>query len=506
MPRWNPAPRSQGGPTFESDGLRADRIRSGGPPDAVASTGRDAIMTDQGTTATAAEAFSTDEATLRERLRWAIRLQLTVGALVFGRALLIRHLSPVPLVSGAVAAMVAVTLGGAALVAIVGRRSHGPALRVAFRRGLNFLTGVDTLLCVFNVHISGGANSFALPLIPLPLVVFGAFLRQRAAFAHAALASVLLGAVLVGEHVGLLGNVCLHMADIACGPPSARIAIARYVTIALMTFLASYVTAFVGKGLSDQEAGARRLADERGRLAELRARFVTSASHEFRTPLTVISAAADTLRRYGARMTDEQQGTRLLKIQRTVRQMTDLLDDVLAFGRADAGKLHCTPAPVDLELLCQEVIVEVAGAVGDRDRVRLRIVADGPHAPAVDRGLVRQILRNLLDNALKYSPDGGQVDLEVAHRDGSVRVRVGDQGIGIPPADQGHLFEPFHRAANVGEIGGSGLGMAITQRAVQAHGGRISVDSAVGRGTTVVVELPCGAPGGAAATPGQPGS
>jgi signal transduction histidine kinase len=108
----------------------------------------------------------------------------------------------------------------------------------------------------------------------------------------------------------------------------------------------------------------------------------------------------------------------------------------------------------------------------------------------VDPKLVRQTLRNLLANAVKYSPEGGTVELEVRSGNGSVQLRVADQGIGIPPEDLPHLFEPFQRAANVGKIEGSGLGLAIAHRAARAHGGTITVHSVVGRGTTFVVELP----------------
>ena len=112
---------------------------------------------------------------------------------------------------------------------------------------------------------------------------------------------------------------------------------------------------------------------------------------------------------------------------------------------------------------------------------------------SLDERLLRHILTNLLSNALKYSPTGSTVSFLLAERDGQALIEVGDQGIGIPPQDQVHLFESFHRASNVGNRQGTGLGLAIVKRAVELHGGTISVDSQVGAGTRIRVLLPLAA-------------
>jgi signal transduction histidine kinase len=256
---------------------------------------------------------------------------------------------------------------------------------------------------------------------------------------------------------------------------------------ALITSLAVLSTLLLTLGPLRALASAAELAAEHERVAELRTRFVTMASHEFghhHHP-----RRSDVLQRYSARLTVEKQQGRLQKIRNAVRQMTDLLDDVLAFGRAEAGGLLCTPERVDLESLCQELVADAQ--VSALATHRLLLSFRGPSREGtVDPKLVRQTLRNLLANAVKYSPEGGTVELEVHSGNGSVQLRVADQGIGIPPEDLPHLFEPFQRAANVGKIEGSGLGLAIAHRAVRAHGGTITVHSVVGRGTTFVVELP----------------
>jgi signal transduction histidine kinase len=236
-------------------------------------------------------------------------------------------------------------------------------------------------------------------------------------------------------------------------------------------------------------ASEAALTEERGRLAELKANFVTQASHEFRTPLAVILACCNVLQRYGPRLDPEQRNRRLAKIQSNVRHMTELLEDVLTLGRVESGRLDCVRRPVDVAALCEEVVADVRAAASETPRLVLDRSACAGEV-LLDAKLVRLILRNLLANAVKYSPEGGTVRLAATHRDGVLSLRVADEGIGIPAEDQAALFEPFHRGANVGAIPGSGLGLAITRNAVVAHGGSIVVESAPGRGTVFTVTLP----------------
>lgn len=246
-------------------------------------------------------------------------------------------------------------------------------------------------------------------------------------------------------------------------------------------------------------AAATELAEERSRVARLKSDFVATASHEFRTPLAVILAASQVLQRYAGRLSGRQQEERLQKIQKAVRQMTDLLDDVLTVERAEARKIACVPVRVDIGALCGEIMVDVAGPTGDLERVALS-VRGAPQEILLDPKLVRQIVRNLLTNALKYSPEGTAVEIDVECTPTSMRLRVTDHGIGIPQEDLPHLFEPFARAGNVGAIEGSGLGLAITRRAARTHGGTISVTSDVGSHTTFLVEIPTVPVPGAAET------
>jgi signal transduction histidine kinase len=250
-------------------------------------------------------------------------------------------------------------------------------------------------------------------------------------------------------------------------------------------------------GALDAEVVMRRRIEEELRkalakekeLAELKSHFVSMASHEFRTPLTTILAASDSLKRYGPRMTPTQQIERVDKIQAQVRHMTDLLEDVLVIGREESGKLRCVPEQLDIQALCNQLVQEVQATAAATHR----LVLSGTFSRRdvmMDPKLLRQILGNLLTNAVKYSPAGGTVEIDVTADARVARFAVRDHGIGIAPEDRDRLFEPFHRGANVGAIAGSGLGLAITKKAVELHGGAIAVDSMPGQGTKFVVTLP----------------
>jgi signal transduction histidine kinase len=221
---------------------------------------------------------------------------------------------------------------------------------------------------------------------------------------------------------------------------------------------------------------------------EMNAHFIGQAAHEFRTPLAVIQTAAEALKLYSGRMSSHAQHTRLVKIEESVQQMTDLLHNALTFSRADAGKIKCERQPIDLRAIAQEVTRDLQANLSDHQIVLN--VRGAARLSQLDPSLAREILINLLTNAAKYSPAGGQIEVEVFTGSSEVRIRVTDHGIGIAPADQEHIFEAFRRGANVGDIPGTGLGLAITKRAVEAHGGTITCESRLGAGTTFTVTFP----------------
>jgi PAS domain S-box-containing protein len=224
-------------------------------------------------------------------------------------------------------------------------------------------------------------------------------------------------------------------------------------------------------------------------LSELKSRFVSMVSHEFRTPLASIQTSSDLLRHYYDRMTTEQRQNALVKIQAEIKRLTSILENVLAFGRAEAVGIEIHPESVDLIGLCESVVAEVKAAAGYQHHIVLH--SNRPSGKVeLDTKVFRHALVNLLENAVKYSPPKTTIRLRVALLDRAAMITVSDEGIGIPQEDIPQLFEAFHRGRNVGSANGTGLGLVIVKQAIDAHHGSINVDSQLNQGTTFTLTIP----------------
>lgn len=237
------------------------------------------------------------------------------------------------------------------------------------------------------------------------------------------------------------------------------------------------------------EEKVRAALEKERELGRLKSRFVSMASHELRTPLATIQSSTELAGLFMRRQAIDRAEKHLDRIQRNIDKMTRLLEDVLVFGRAESGQLPFEPISMDLTKLVQELVRDIRQGIGAAHRVEVTGL-DAPISIEADPQLVRLILSNLLSNAVKYSPEGGTVRLDVQARADAVVLAVADEGIGIPAADRDRLFEPFHRAENVGTRSGTGLGLSIAKEAADLHDGTITVDSAEGVGTTFTVRLP----------------
>jgi len=237
-----------------------------------------------------------------------------------------------------------------------------------------------------------------------------------------------------------------------------------------------------------EETMRRALENER-ELGELRSRFTAIVSHEFRTPLGIIMSAVELLRNYFDRLDGPRRDELFDDIHQSTKRMADLMEQVLVLGRADAGKLSFSPGPVDLVALCHKLTDESLSATVRKCPVETFIEGGIPTASA-DESLLRHIFSNLLSNAAKYSPKESLVKFAVCREGADAVFAVKDHGMGIPEKDQVRIFEAFHRASNVADIPGSGLGLLITKRCVELHGGTIGFVSSQGEGTTFTVRLP----------------
>lgn len=274
----------------------------------------------------------------------------------------------------------------------------------------------------------------------------------------------------------------------------------------------------IARDITERKHAAQQLAEltataERSRRAlehehvSRQSHFVAMVSHEFRTPLGVINTAAHLLGRYSDHMSAEDRAAQIEEIQGAVSRMTLMMEDLLIHGEFETGNAKCRPVRLDVEALCRQLLSDASKNSATPGLIECRIEPAAREA-FVDGKILRHILSNLLSNAVKYSWGGQPVTLEVTRVAGNARIDadastsahdqlhlvVSDSGIGIPAADLAKLYGSFHRAANVGDRPGSGMGLAIVKQCVDLHRGAIRVDSTVGKGTSVQVWLPIVSP------------
>jgi PAS domain S-box-containing protein len=227
-------------------------------------------------------------------------------------------------------------------------------------------------------------------------------------------------------------------------------------------------------------------------LSVLKTRFFSMASHEFRTPLSTALAAAQVLENSQSEWSNNEKRLRNLhRIQDSVRNVVQLLDDILTINRAETGRLAFNPKSLALEAYCRHFVEEMQLSAGNLYQLTFSCQGKSQHV-CLDEKLLRSMLSNLLSNAIKYSPQGGNISLSLEFLLDNLIIKVQDQGIGILLEDQKQLFEPFHRGKNVKTISGTGLGLVVVKKCVELHQGNISISSEVGSGTTCVITIPLG--------------
>ncbi len=224
-------------------------------------------------------------------------------------------------------------------------------------------------------------------------------------------------------------------------------------------------------------------------LNEMKSRFISTASHEFRTPLTSILVSSDLLEMYGKNWPEEKFLEHVEKIQKGVQYMTELLDDVLTMSRAENKNQKYNPSNVNLYELCRIIVEESKVTAKEIHKITFDYSAEDK-AFSLDPKLLKYVLANLLSNAIKYSPLGGRINLKVEMEEEALLFSVTDEGIGIPEDDLNIIFEPFHRGNNIGTIAGTGLGMSIIKKSVEEQGGTIDVISELNKGSRFTVKLP----------------
>ncbi|MBN2236501.1 MAG: PAS domain-containing protein [Bacteroidales bacterium] len=224
-------------------------------------------------------------------------------------------------------------------------------------------------------------------------------------------------------------------------------------------------------------------------LNDLKSRFVSNASHEFRTPLANILITSDSLDEFWSKMSEDQIKLRIQKIKQQVIHLTGIVENVLQISQAQQGKMKFNPQNIDIVKLLKIIIGEFKEIAKENTVIEIiknidncEIYADPEH--------IRQILNNLLSNSIKYSIKDPKIECHLIKKEELLTILVRDNGIGIPKNDQQYLFTPFFRASNTIEYTGNGLGLSIVNESVKLHGGKVKIYSNVGEGTTISISIP----------------
>jgi PAS domain S-box-containing protein len=230
------------------------------------------------------------------------------------------------------------------------------------------------------------------------------------------------------------------------------------------------------------------LAQERA-LNELKSRFVSMASHEFRTPLSTILSSISLINKYNVGENDEKIDKHIGRIRSSVQNLTGILNDFLSLDKLEEGKIRTNVTEINIRDMVEDLMDELEAVMKSGQKVDVNCDIE-KEVISIDGQIIKNILINLTSNAIKYSPENSIIKLTILIKNGEMEIAVSDNGIGIPPEEQHHLFERFFRAKNVTNIGGTGLGLNIVRKYVDLLNGDINFISELGKGTTFVVNLP----------------
>lgn len=229
--------------------------------------------------------------------------------------------------------------------------------------------------------------------------------------------------------------------------------------------------------------------DKERELRELKNRFLSMMSHELRTPLASIRLSYDMLKQYAHIATEEEKQQYLDNIQIQVEHLNEMVSDVLTLSKSERAEQGFNPESTDLITYCRDIIEAFQINHSQSHQIEFEC-PDRVITAEFDKKLLRRALTNLMSNAIKYSPQGGKVMFKLWLDASRVNIQIIDSGIGIPKEDVKRLFDPFHRAGNVGGLPGTGLGLAIAKQAIDLHDGSITFKSKAGKGTTFTIQIP----------------
>ncbi len=238
---------------------------------------------------------------------------------------------------------------------------------------------------------------------------------------------------------------------------------------------------------SEQEI-RKALAKEK-ELSELKSRFVSMASHEFRTPLSTILSSADLIEAYKLSEQQAKRERHTIRIKSAVVNLTNILNDFLSLSRFEEGKIQVSPVEFDIQDFCGEIMEEIKVLLKPEQSIEPLLECER-QILVLDKKMLKNVFFNLLSNAIKYSDPGKKITCSIRTSADVLHISIADEGIGIPEEEQKHLFSPFFRAHNVENIQGTGLGLNIVKRYVELMQGNIHFESRLGQGTTFYISIP----------------
>ena len=231
---------------------------------------------------------------------------------------------------------------------------------------------------------------------------------------------------------------------------------------------------------------AKALSKEK-ELSDLKSRFVSMASHEFRTPLSTILSSASLLAKYTESIEQEKRDKHIQRIKSSVNNLTDILNEFLSIGKIEDGKLTANHTDFNLKEMITALSIEMQAIAKPGQLISFSY--SGKETVHLDLTLLRNVIINLLSNAIKFSPEGGSIVLTVNVTDTTIMLSIKDTGLGISAEDQGHLFERFFRGANVTNIQGTGLGLHIVSKYIELMNGQIEFISELEKGTEFIIKF-----------------
>jgi len=379
---------------------------------------------------------------------------------------------------------------------------------------------VDLIALAVLLHFGGGLENPFMFFFVFHVIIASILLSRRATFFHATLGFVLIATVALGECFGLLAHYPLGgvWRDGAYAEP--RLVAAQLFVLGVTLYVAAYLASTIGVRLRirvrDTVLLSRAVAEQAAELEgayrrlqvveDAKSQYMRKVSHELRGPLgTIQTALKVVLQRAGPTLAPESRDL-VERAQRRAGELAEVTRDLLALSRAREGRLAVERSEVDLGAVVREQLDEAAADAERAGVIVALMVGAGVGKVLGDPRDLGQLCRNLLSNAIRYTPPGGRVRARLDRLGDRIRLRVEDSGIGIPEADLPRVFEEFYRASNARDRvpAGTGLGLAIVRSVAEQHGGTVVVSSEPGKGTCFTVELPAAPARDDAPPPGEP--